>query len=304
MKRSAIGGFWGFVWAGLSSLVLLAGCAFEEFFEAAEPVDVELATPSLGVCTSVKNGQKLRFAGFVYVEESVRRFLAPQKPEATFLENLETLKQSALPVYSCNGFLPGSLRSTGPDADHQGVLEYAEIAFSRAARAGIEIIVFGSSGSRKIPEGFDPAVAREQFVALLRQMGPIAAEHGVTVAIEPLRRKECNFINRVFEATEIAREVNHTNIKVLADFYHMMQEDEGPESILLAGTDLVHCHIAENENRTPPGVAQDDFTPYLKALKEIGYQGRISVECGWKDFDNQIAPACRYLAQQLSASGY
>jgi len=154
-------------------------------------------SPKLGVCTSIKNHEIVAEAGFDYIEEGVRRFLIPTKSEEEFEKNLAILKESTIPIIACNGFLPGSLKSTGSDIHHEEILMFAETAFRRAEIAGIKIIVFGSSGSREIPEGFDRYIAHEQFVNLLSRMGPIAEKHNVTVVIEPLRLGECNFINRV-----------------------------------------------------------------------------------------------------------
>ena len=42
------------------------------------------------------------------------------------------------------------------------------------------------------------------------------------------------------------------------------------------------------EVRSAPGVKGDDFTPYFKALKQIGYKGAIALECNWKDFDKEV----------------
>ncbi len=50
---------------------------------------------------------------------------------------------------------------------------------------GIGIIVFGSGGARRIPEGFDRQRAHGQLVAFCRMVGPIAREHGVIIAVEP-----------------------------------------------------------------------------------------------------------------------
>jgi sugar phosphate isomerase/epimerase len=65
----------------------------------------------------------------------------------------------------------------------------------------------------------------------------------------------------------------------------MMRENEGPEALIEARSYLVHCHIAELKDRTAPGMAGDDFRPYLDALKKIGYQGGISIEGSWKSED-------------------
>jgi sugar phosphate isomerase/epimerase len=75
--------------------------------------------------------------------------------------------------------------------------------------------------------------------------------------------------------------VNHPNIKVLADFYHMGQKRKDLSTLVAAGTMLQHCHIAEKEKRTAPGIAGDDFTPYFKALRQINYAGGVSIEGGW-----------------------
>lgn len=239
--------------------------------------------PKYGVCTSVSNDSILNAIGYNYIEEGVRRLLIPSKSDEEFEKNLSKAKKCNLKVYACNGFLPRSLKSTGPDAQHDEILKFATTAFQRAKRAGVKVIVFGSGGSRKVPDGFDPKKAKQQFVSLLKRMGPIAKAHKVTIVLEPLRSKECNFINRVDEGLEIVKEVNHPNILLLADFYHMMQENESAESIVKADKYLAHVHIAENRDRATPGYYKEDFTAYFKALKTIGYKGRVSVEARIKD---------------------
>ena len=98
--------------------------------------------------------------------------------------------EAPVPIRAANGFLPGSLKCTGPDANHEGVLSFAEVAFRRAQKVGIETICFGSSGARSIPAGFNREAAEGQFVELLRKMGALAEPYGVTVAVEPLTGEE------------------------------------------------------------------------------------------------------------------
>ena len=186
----------------------------------------------IGVCTGLQNAQKAKDAGAQFIEESVGRFLVPGKSDAEFAANLATAKAAPLPILSCNGFLPGSIKVTGPEADHEAALKWAETPFRRAQQAEISFIVFGSGGARQVPEGFDHKEATKQFVKLLKKMGPIADQYNVTVVLEPLRSSECNFLNTVGEGIKIVKKVNHPNIQCLADIYHMMQEYEGPESII------------------------------------------------------------------------
>lgn len=234
--------------------------------------------PQYGVCTRIDNDSLLNTIGYDYIEEGVRSLLIPSKSEEEFEKNLQKAKQSSLKVYACNSFLPGKLKSTGSKAVHDEIIDFATTAFRRAQEVGVKIIVFGSGGSREIPAGFDRQKARKQFISLLKRMGPVAKKYGVTVVIEPLRSKECNFINRVDEGLEIIKDVNHPNIQLLADFYHMMQENESAESIVKAGKFIKHVHIAENKNRATPGYYKEDFTEYFNALKTIKYKGGVSVE--------------------------
>ncbi len=257
--------------------------------------------PAIGVCTSVRNAEILKASGATYIEEGVRRLLIPDKPESAFAEKLEAARVCGLPILAANGFLPGSLKCVGPDADHEGVLRFAQIAFVRAARAGIKVIVFGSGNSRAIPEGFDRRQAELQFVALLGKMAMLAEPHDVTVTIEPLNRGEVNFINSVEEGAKLVSAAHHPNMKLMADVFHMLREDEPAQHIRDAGDLIRHAHIAEKRKRTPPGVDGDDFTPYLQAFKDIGYTGCISMECGWSDFDAQIPVAVETLREQIDS---
>jgi len=256
--------------------------------------------PKIGICAAVGNAATAQGAGCDYIEEGVRSFLVPGRPEAEFREKLALLKGSPLPVLACNSFLPESLKSVGPEARHDEIIAFAETAFRRAQEAGVKNIVFGSSGSRNVPDGFDREEARRQFVRLLRRLGPVARARGVVVVLEPLRRGECNFINTVSEGAGIVRDVDDPGVRLLADIYHMLCEDEGPGSIVAAGPLLVHCHIAEENGRTPPGVHSEDFTPYLDALRRIDYKGGISFEGRFTDLAKELPAAVKTLQAQIA----
>ncbi|MEA4979990.1 MAG: sugar phosphate isomerase/epimerase family protein [Petrimonas sp.] len=269
-------------------------------FSARSVAKSELKPIPIGICTNLANGEKMRQYGYAYVEEGVSRFLVPTKPEEEFEVLLNEAANSPLPVKACNSFIPGNLKSVGDEAVHQKILEFAEIAFRRAQRAGVEIIVFGSGGSRSIPEGFSREKARAQFIKLGKEMAQIAQKYNVTIVLEPLNTTECNFINSVSEGGEIVKEINHPNFMLLADLYHMKMDDESPESIVKYGKLIKHVHIAEKEDRAVPGTYNEDFRPYFNALKKTGYKGKISIEARWKDFNTQIPVAIETIKTQLN----
>jgi sugar phosphate isomerase/epimerase len=255
----------------------------------------------IGFCTSIVNSRILVAAGYSYIEEGVRNFLVPLESDDIFKEKLILLENAGIPMEACNSFLPGDLKCVGPEIYHEKILQFAETAFRRAEMAGVKTIVFGSGGARKIPEGFPREDAEKQFIALCSQMAPVAKKYNVVISLEPLNRKECNFINSVSEAGEIVKSVNHPNFLLLADIYHMLMDNEGPENLRIYGKYLYHIHIAEKEGRNAPGVHGEDFTLYFKALKLAGYKNRISIECNWDNTEIQAQKALQTLNKQLSA---
>ena len=249
---------------------------------------------TVGVCSSIANAVKIEEAGGAYLEGNVQKFLVPDRDDAEFEKNLASLKDSPIPMYAFNGFLPKEIVVTGENANPEAAIAWAAVAIPRAKKSGAKYIVFGSAESRRLRDGFPKEKADEQFVALLKEMGKIAAENGITVVVEPLQYNECNYINKVSEGLEIVEKTGHPNIMCLADIYHMLAvgEDAG---VLVDGVrsgKIVHVHVAELQDRAAPGTHNDpNILPYYRALKEAGYKGGISIECRWKDFDTQIAPA-------------
>ncbi|MCE0522046.1 MAG: sugar phosphate isomerase/epimerase [Methylacidiphilales bacterium] len=256
----------------------------------------------VGICTSIDNASVLAKSAFDYLEENVQGFLVPEAPEADFAPRLQAAKRAALPVLAANCFLPAALKCTGPEVNPERLTQYAETAFRRAQEAGIRTIVFGSGGSRQIPEGFDREQARDQFLSCVRRIAPLAERYGVMIVIEPLNKKECNFINSLAEGAAMVA-ADHTHLRLLADIYHMLVEQESPDEIIKYGRWIQHVHVAEREGRMAPGTKGEDFGPYLRALKKIDYRGAISFECGWKQFPEEAAASLNEFRRQVSEAG-
>ena len=255
----------------------------------------------IGISTSITNNEILAATGYSFVEENAREFLAPEEPDSAFESKLILLKESKLPLEACNTFLPGKLKCVGPSPAHEEILNFGETAFRRAQMAGIKTIVFGSGGARAIPEGFSRDEARKQFISLCTQLAPVAQKYNVVISLEPLNTKECNFINSVAEGGEIVKEVDNENFRLLADIYHMLMENESPANITKYGHLLYHTHIAEKTNRSAPGVSREDFTHYFRALKDVKYEGRMTIECIWKNLEEQASGALSALHRQISS---
>jgi sugar phosphate isomerase/epimerase len=114
-----------------------------------------------------------------------------------------------------------------------------------------------------------------------------------------LNTEECNFVNSVAEGGEMVKDVNHPNFLLLADIYHMKKEGESPENIIKYGHLIQHVHVAEKEGRSAPGTTADDFTDYFQALREIRYNGLISIECQWQNLEKQLPLAIQTIRNQM-----
>lgn len=276
---------------GIMALALICFFANQSFSQTS-------TFPQIGACAGVKDAEILSKAGFSFLEENVQSFLVPNKSEEEFEQILEASKSSPLPIKAFIIFLPGNLKSVGPDAAHVEILEYAEVVFRRAQKTGGKLVVFGSSGSRSVPDGFSREEATEQMIGLGKLLGPLAAKYDVTVVLESLNKMECNFINSLSEAGEIVKAVNHPNYRLLVDIYHMKMEDEGPESILNYGHLIKHVHVAEKEGRAVPGTYSEDLSLYYQALKLVGYEGLVSLESRWQNMEMQAAKAIETIKRQ------
>ena len=236
-----------------------------------------------GVCTNdFEDIKTLKDVGYDYAEMSVGCAFEPTKADAEWAPMKEKILSAALPIRACNGFLPGTLRLTGPDADFPPALEYAVTACRRADEVGCRYIVFGSGGARNVPAGFQIEDGRDQFADFCGQLAHAIDGLKVAVVIEPLRPSESNIVQYVWQGLQIVDEVNSPRLRQLADIYHMMMGREPAESILRAGDKLLHCHVACNKTRFYPGTSDKaELVPYFDALHQIGYTGGVSCECGW-----------------------
>ena len=254
---------------------------------------------AIGVVQSMQHDSLFYQAGYRCLVLPVSQTVSPRISHEEFLTWKLTKEQLRMPVCALNLFLPGDLKVVGPDVDEQALLTYTDTVFARCRQAGIARIVWGSGGSRFIPAGFDRQKARDQFVAVAKKISARAHRFGIELALENLNRKETNFINTLDEAISIAKDVNEPSFRLCADIYHMLMEKESAEVIVRAAPWVVHVDIAENETRTPPGTHGQDFTPYLQALKKIGYQGPLVMECRWDQPGKQELAAYQFLSEAV-----
>jgi sugar phosphate isomerase/epimerase len=252
----------------------------------------------LGLCLVPDHLTAAHEAGFDFAELG-SSFLLYDKPEADFAPVRKALLASPIPIEAFNVFLPGTHRVTGPGVDLKAVGAHMETVLRRASEVGGRVMVFGSGGARRAPDGWPIEKAREQFVEAARLAGETAARHGMTVALEPLWKKACNFFNRTDQGVDIVDKAAHPNLRLLTDLFHMTWENEPFENMITAGPRLAHIHLAtpsipETAPETGPAY---DLPRFLAVLRQAGYDGRLSIE----DNNGLLGKATLPRAQALAA---
>jgi sugar phosphate isomerase/epimerase len=241
-----------------------------------------------GVCTLPEQAILVQKAGFDFIELHVQRDLKTMDSDAIFAEALPSLKTASFPHPVANCFIPGNLKITGGTVSYPTLERYVAKALMRAQTADIDTIVFGSGGARNVPEGFSRKEAWEQLIVFGKMVGSIAERYDVTVVVEPLNRTECNILNTLDECAQYVNAVNTPYFLMLVDAYHWGVDNDSYSDIVKYGHLIRHVHIATYKSRRPPGLEPCDFQPFFTALREIQYDGRISVEARWDDITNEV----------------
>jgi sugar phosphate isomerase/epimerase len=237
----------------------------------------------VGLCTPLRNIEAAKAAGFDYLELGTSELTA--LPDADFEKAAADIKALGLPVPATNLFLPATLKVTGPDVDREQQMAHVRKAFTRLSRLGTQIVVFGSGGARRVPDGFSKDDAFKQLVDFGRRAAAEARARGITIAVEPLRHEETNIINSAAEGLKLVEAISDPNFDLMIDFYHLASEHEDPAIVLKANQHIRHLHMANPQGRVYPAEwGEFDYGPFFANLKKIGYDKRISVEGNAKDF--------------------
>jgi sugar phosphate isomerase/epimerase len=146
------------------------------------------------------------------------------------------------------------------------------------ADLGGKVMVVGSPKQRNVLPGVAPAQARDWAAATFRDAVARAEQREVTICFEPLAPAETNFINTAAEALEFVQRVPSPRFKIILDVKAMCSESKPiPQIVRESWPHFAHFH-ANDRNLKGPGFGEVDFTPIAAALKEVGYQGFVSVE--------------------------
>jgi sugar phosphate isomerase/epimerase len=174
---------------------------------------------------------------------------------------------------------PEGLYITHPDpAVRERTADYFCRLVDFCADIGGEVMVVGSPKQRNIMPGVSNEEAQQWAVAVFKPAAAQAAKRGVIICFEPLAPAETNFINTAAEAIAFAKRLGSPNFKIILDVKAMCSQPMPiPQIIRESWPHFAHFH-ANDRNLKGPGFGDVDFKPIAGTLKEVGYNGFVSVE--------------------------
>jgi len=217
---------------------------------------------------------RLRAQGFDGFEVPV---FEPAKFQAGSIRR--ALAENDLECTVC-AILPKGMNPTSEDAEiRRQTRQHLADTIKLAADLGSNLM----AGPVYSPIGYLPGRRRtsdewQWAVECFQSLGEILQSHQIDLALEPLNRFETYFLNTAADAIMFCEAINDSSIGVLLDTFHTnIEEKDVAAAFRTTGKRLKHVHACEND-RGVPGTGHVDFVGIAAALKEIRYEGWITIE--------------------------
>ena len=157
---------------------------------------------------------------------------------------------------------------------------------------GGNIMVLGSPQQRNLLPGVTREQAMNYAAEVIRGLVPVLRECEVVLAIEPLGPDEGDFLVTISDGIELVEKISEPNVRLHLDVKAMASETRSIADVIRDSAPYVAHFHANDPNRRGPGMGEVDFVPILRTLREINYEGWVSVEVF--DYD----PGCEALARE------
>jgi fructoselysine 3-epimerase len=172
---------------------------------------------------------------------------------------------------------PGNNPASPYKAERQATVEHYKELAALTAEWGGETLIYLPGW---IIYGTPRRQAWEWSRQTLVEAAEAAAEHGVTLVIEPTPH-DTNLCESCDDAIELMEDVAYDNVRLMFDTFHVLYRHEViTDYVYRMGKDLRHVHIADTD-RLPPGAGEGDFEAMVDALIDVGFDGFLTMETGF-----------------------
>ncbi len=162
----------------------------------------------------------------------------------------------------------------GREADFEALFGQA-LAYAVAAGGSAVHAMAG-----RVPEEAH-AQGEATLIANLKKAAPKAAEHGITILLEPLNPFDMPgyFYSRATQALDIMAKVGEPNVKLMFDAYHIGRVGDDVNGFLDTYRDGIgHIQIAAVPSRAEPDEGTLDYRAVFRQIEATGYDGWVGAE--------------------------
>lgn len=157
------------------------------------------------------------------------------------------------------------------------LLERLKIFIDIAEKLGSKVTIGSVKGN--VPKGEDRTPYLKRMAENLKILDAYAEEKGVYLLLEATNRFENNVLNTGKDIFQMISENHLTHTQALMDSFHINIEERDISKCLKdTGRYLGHIHFGDN-TRMYPGTGEFNFPKFIDAIREVGYDGVLSLEC-------------------------
>ena len=136
-----------------------------------------------------------------------------------------------------------------------------------------------------------PAEQWRTAVRNVRELGEYAGGLGLQIALE-LEPFKLSLLNNVDSMCRFLDDVGHPAVKANIDVSHLQLAGTPPEEVGRLRGRAIHVHLSDCDGKVhgdlPPGRGVVDFPPYLRAIKDLGIDGAVSIELEYSPEPDRI----------------
>lgn len=246
----------------------------------------------------IKDLDDIAAAGYDCAELHVREIMGFD--DAQYKAALAKLRSCGIPADVFDNPIPLDCRISDPSFDLVYYRDFLRKAAGRTAEMGARYFVFGNGKARSQPTEGDIPGAAAKFDEFFTMLLDIAAEHNITVLIEPLGKKLSNIVNNLPEAVAFIEKYGRPNLKTFVDYRYMVELGRPLDEIAKYEPFIKHVHLDNPMTVFPERIVPRlddgfDYAPFLDSLKKICYKGIISIEASvFKDYPSEIKEGLRF----------
>jgi len=210
-----------------------------------------------------------------------------QEDEIQLIES--TCGENNLPIVSVVVVAAGLIDFNDPVRDFH--VERAKKFVDLAARFKSDnlLLVLGEYIWQR--EVIPPEAQWQWAIENTRKIADYAGQSGIEIALE-LEPFRLSLLNNVKEMVRFIDDCDHPGVKANIDVSHLVLADVSPAELTSLKGKATHAHISDCDGKVhgdlPPGRGVVKFSPYLQAIKDLDFDGSISLELEYSPDPSKI----------------